>query len=307
MAELDGRERAVKLLEQAQALLARREEETIRALHRAYEAARKELLAILSERMAAIDQNDAAAVRRLATDTTLFRAIEERMTQLERDFAGLLGDRLRQVADSAGDQVLQEIETLTRGLGISFMRFSIDELHLLLVQPVIEDIPAIVGPVARHIISELRTGLTLGQRFSDLARRVLSSDPANQSVFRRGLTSAELMVRRAVHQVNNHSRMLFMEKAKEQLPKLQKQAVAHVGDNTTKCCLRVHGQVQDLDKPFELTAEPRFSRKMMAPPFHWNCRTASAPYMAEWEKRSQLKSSDMRQAAKDELARREKV
>lgn len=304
MPELDPRERAVKLLDQAQLMLIRREAETVRSLMRVYETARKELLAILSERMANIDQDDAAAVRRLATDAGLFRAIENRMDQLEREFTGLLDDRLRAFASSGGDQVLQEIEVMARGLGVNFFRFQIDDIMLLLVQPEIESIPAIVQPVARHIISELRTGLALGQRFSDLAKRVLSDDPAAASTFRRGKTSAELMVRRAVHQVNNHSRMLFMEKAKEQLPKLQKQAIGHIGQNTTKCCLRVHGQVQDLDKPFDLTAEPRFARKMMAPPFHWSCRTAAAPYMAEWEKRSQLKTSDMREAAKDEQARR---
>lgn len=309
MPELDARERAVKLLEQYQLRLARLEEETISSLYRAYEAARKELLAVLTDRMASIDPTDTEAVRRLATDSTLFQAIETRMNQLERDFTSLMSGKIRQVADGGGDQVVQEIEALTKGLGIRFMRFDIDELHLLLVQPVIDSIPAIVQPVAQHIIHELRTGLALGQRFSDLARRVLSNDPANQSTFRRGLTSAELMVRRAVNEVNNHSRMLFMDQSRKQLPTLQKQVVEHIDDRTTKLSLQMHGQIRDIDKPFDLTSGPPrpFARKMMSHPFHWNDRGATAPYMPEWEKRSNLKTSDMRQAANDELARREKV
>ena len=52
-----------------------------------------------------------------------------------------------------------------------------------------------------------------------------------------------------------------------------KQAVAEIDQNTTDCCLAVHGQVQPLDKPFELTGTPRFADQMMHPRFHWNCRT----------------------------------
>lgn len=55
-----------------------------------------------------------------------------------------------------------------------------------------------------------------------------------------------------------------------------KQAVAALDERTTDCCLRVHGQVQPLDDPFHLTGQPRFAEYKDNPPFHWNCRTATA-------------------------------
>jgi hypothetical protein len=54
----------------------------------------------------------------------------------------------------------------------------------------------------------------------------------------------------------------------------QKQAVALIDKNTTECCQRVNGQIQDLDKPFKLTGNPRFADEMLQPPFHYYCRTS---------------------------------
>jgi hypothetical protein len=50
----------------------------------------------------------------------------------------------------------------------------------------------------------------------------------------------------------------------------KKQAIAAIDQNTTDCCLRVHGQIQPLDKPFILEGTPRYADKVDAPPFHWN-------------------------------------
>lgn len=49
----------------------------------------------------------------------------------------------------------------------------------------------------------------------------------------------------------------------------RKQAIAVIDHRTTDCCLRVHGQVQRLDRPFRLTGEPRYADEVMEPPFHW--------------------------------------
>lgn len=50
----------------------------------------------------------------------------------------------------------------------------------------------------------------------------------------------------------------------------EKQAIAAIDQKTTDCCLRVHGQIQPLDKPFILDGYPRYSDKIDSPPFHWN-------------------------------------
>ena len=54
------------------------------------------------------------------------------------------------------------------------------------------------------------------------------------------------------------------------------QAIAAIDERTTDCCLRVNGQEQLLHQPFHLTGTPRFADYVDNPPFHWNCRSASA-------------------------------
>jgi hypothetical protein len=63
----------------------------------------------------------------------------------------------------------------------------------------------------------------------------------------------------------------------------QKQAIAAIDSRTTECCLRVHGQIQPLNKPFILTGEPRFADKMDWPGFHNYCRTSAVLYDAAYD------------------------
>ena len=300
MRNLDGRERALKLLDQAQVSMLRREERTVKSLHRAYATARKNIRAALMDAYETIDSSDPTAVRRLATNVSLFNAITRNMDALEAEFGDLLADSLQDVSSFGIDSVKHEIRALVRELGIPFHGFAIDDIALLVVRPAVEQIPGIVGSLSSQIIKDLRMGLIEGLRFSDLATRVLSPAVENSSTFRRGMTSAELMVRRTVNEANNQSRNLFMQGAKEQLPTLKKQAIAHIGSRTTDTCLRVHGQIKNIDEPYILSGQPSFARKQMLPPFHWNCRTSSAPYMKAWEERSQLQTADMRKEAQEQ-------
>ena len=63
----------------------------------------------------------------------------------------------------------------------------------------------------------------------------------------------------------------------------KKQAIATIDERTTNCCLKVHGQIQPLDKPFRLTGTPRFGDYIQDPPFHWYCRTTEVLYNPEFE------------------------
>lgn len=65
--------------------------------------------------------------------------------------------------------------------------------------------------------------------------------------------------------------------------RFRKQAVAALDERTTDCCLRVHGQVQDLDEPFHLTGTPRYADELQRPPFHRYCRTALCLYQAQYD------------------------
>lgn len=52
-----------------------------------------------------------------------------------------------------------------------------------------------------------------------------------------------------------------------------RQAVAAIDENTTPCCLAVHGQIVGEDEPFITTEAPAFAREQERPPFHRWCRT----------------------------------
>lgn len=84
----------------------------------------------------------------------------------------------------------------------------------------------------------------------------------------------------------------------------KKQAIAAIDERTTQTCIRVHAQIQDFAKPFTLTGQPRFARKMQAPPFHFHCRTTSALFQKEFD----IGLTDrMRKAAKNEGKRRDAI
>lgn len=86
-------------------------------------------------------------------------------------------------------------------------------------------------------------------------------------------------------------------------PRYQRQAIAALDGRTTLCCLRVHGQIVGIDEPFVLTGTPRFAGRLMAPPFHWRCRTSVVLYHTAMEAIG-TSTAEMRQQARDELARR---
>ncbi len=86
----------------------------------------------------------------------------------------------------------------------------------------------------------------------------------------------------------------------------KKQVVATIDDRTTDCCLRVHGQIQPLDEPFQLTGTPRFADEVQDPPFHWYCRTAEALYHESFEEIG-IPTSAMQEAASVELEARERT
>lgn len=298
----NARDEVMRLIDKSQAALLRNENRVVRDILVAYEQARKELMAEIVDAYGRIGENpEAAAIRRLANDVTLVQAINRRIAALEQRFATILDAALRGVVDDAGSSVLAEIRVLAQALGLDVFTLSLGTAMEVAIIPAMEQIPGLMAQVKAGLLSEMRIGLARGDRMRELAQRLLGK---NESVFARGRTSAELMVRRAVIQANNQARLLWLEQAQEQVPGLQKQAVAAIKSNTTQTCLRVHGQVKKIDEPFELTGEPKFDRRMMSPPFHWNCRTSSAPYHPVFEQGSNITTASMREDARKELARR---
>ncbi len=81
-----------------------------------------------------------------------------------------------------------------------------------------------------------------------------------------------------------------------------RQAVSAIDERTTDCCLQVNGQVVGLDEDYELTGEPRFADHLHAPPFHWNCRTATALVLLS--EQDDALTGAMREAGRAEVAAR---
>lgn len=88
--------------------------------------------------------------------------------------------------------------------------------------------------------------------------------------------------------------------------KYEKQAIAAIDHKTTDCCLRVHGQIQPMDKPFILEGTPRFADKMHSSPFHWGCRTSISLYVAKMELFG-IPTAEMKDAAMAEIKAREET
>lgn len=81
-----------------------------------------------------------------------------------------------------------------------------------------------------------------------------------------------------------------------------KQAIAAIDEVTTECCLIVHGQFQPINNDFSLIGSPRFADFINNPPFHWNCRTATA--LVHASERYDGLTQEMLQAAARELKAR---
>ncbi len=138
-------------------------------------------------------------------------------------------------------------------------------------------------------------------------RRLLSPElvDGRASTYRHGANTLRFESQRKVWTVAMAIAGLYFVAVKEQSGiRLQKQAVAVVDKYTTKCCLRLHGQIKDVDKPFKFGAPPCGSGRKQHPPFPGHeCRTVESPYLPVLE-RSGLTTSEMVATARAELRNR---
>lgn len=297
------RDTIIKMMDKAQAAQLRQENALVRAILAAYDDARKSLMGELSLAFSRLGENPSReAVRRLASNASLIQAIEQRMQNLGATLSREMREALTEMLAATADDVSAQVMLLANALEVSFIAFGVDEIVELTIQTAIEQIPGLIATLETSLVAELRSGLAQGQRFSELRDRLFT---LNNAIFPRGKTSAELMVRRAVIDANNNARLIFIERSAEQVPGMMKQVVAKIGPDTTKLCLRAHGQIQPIDKPFVLTSGPPkpFQRKMMGPQFHWNCRDSVVPYHPIFEQTSSLTTADMVAAAQAQLAK----
>lgn len=303
-------ERVLRLNAQNSRYLAEIDRESAREISRAYEAARNEILGMVEERRRYLQRRYPQSVEReltmlLARDEAMLQQVDARSYALRSWLLSTTeetwGDVMRRGAAFAGDEVgvAEDFTGIRLGFSFALVDFTSVEVGLAEALRLLEQSQVATAAALR---TGLRMGLLQGESFDDLTRRVLGQDA---SVFNRGYTSAMLGVRRNTIHANNAGRDLVYRDWGSRIPGMMKQAIAAIDERTTDCCLRVHGQIKRLNEDYELAGEPRFADRMAYPPFHWNCRSSSVAYMAEWEEGSRVTTSMMRDAAQAELTARE--
>jgi hypothetical protein len=287
------------------------ERDAVRDIYAAYERARNELLGIITQRRNALytrtfTGEERTRLRELARDVTLFRQIDARMATLRNRIGEIAEAAWRRAVDGAGAITQGELDFLLTGLDVGQFFYSLTMVDFTSVelglQRALAKLMTSQTAVATVLKSGLRVGLLRGESFDDLVKRLLAEDA---SVFVRGRLSAELGARRNVIAANNEGKDAIYRLWAPQIPGLGKQTVAAIDENTTECCLLVHGQIQPITGLYRLDGQPRFAALMKVPPFHWRCRTSSVAYHADFEKGAKVTTQDMLDAAQAELKARE--
>lgn len=133
----------------------------------------------------------------------------------------------------------------------------------------------------------------------------LAAGDGRVSVWRAVLPQAQRQASESIWlTANSARRTMYLEAQGRAAITMKHQAIAAIDERTTRTCLRVHGQIQPLSVPFNLTGTPRYADKMMGPPFHYNCRSSVVLYVPELEQLG-IPTNDMRKAAQAELRARQ--
>lgn len=279
------------------------ENRAARQVAAAYNQARRELLdAILSAwgQNRVLDGRDAV---RLLQRLAILQQVDGRLLQLERQLGVILRDIVVSQDEIALTALQRELALLPADIRPNVAQFATVDTALVeeFLPIALDDVQLGTGALRATLRRELQSGLIQGESFPNLVARLMAT--SEPSTWRNGALSAERMTRRLVITANNAAKNAYLTRAREELPDIRKQAVASISSRTTDTCIRVHGQIQDVDRPFVLTGEPKFAREMMHPAFHWNCRTAETMWHPAFE-RSGLTTANMRSSAEAELKRR---
>lgn len=278
----------------------------VKSIVKAYEQARHELIGVIAHRKNMLYFAGGENLRALARDWEMFRQIDARLAALREHIGGIAQGAWGRAIEGAKDISQEEMDILVGNLDLGPFAFELNMVDFasaeIGLQSALASLMESQAQVATVLQSTLRVGMLRGESFDDLIKRALAEDA---SVFVRGRLSAELGVRRNVIAANNEAREQIYSYWAPQIPGLGKQAIAAIDENTTECCLLVHGQIQPAGGLYELVGQPRFADRVKAPPFHWRCRTSSVAYHADFERGARITTQDMRNAAKAELGARE--
>lgn len=262
-----------RTLATGQAALERAETAAARQVAEAYNRARRELLASLLELWTTPGPVTPADAQRLLRTLGLLDEIDRRLLEIEQEAGVILRNVVIDAEERALEDIRREVGDLPANVRQDMRSYTrINNVMIEQYVPVaVDDIRLASQALRLQLRRELQIGLLQGESFPALISRLMSVD--DPSVFRNGRLSAERAARRLVVQAENAAKQGYLAQVRRQIPAVRKQAIAAIGGNTTDCCLRVHGQIVEVDEPFVLTGTPRFADRMQYPGFHWNCRT----------------------------------
>jgi len=224
---------------------------------------------------------DRGRVRQVAVRE--FHALGARAAKIGRDYE----DRITGAVEGFVGRQLEAVGAVTPGVvGLDAIRpeFRLDAKEMS--ADMLGRMPTWVAQLSTTFLSELSRMRVAGEDWQTATDRLLAVDlvAGRASVTRAAGNSLALeadldvwtlamaMAQSSFERAGRRSRMVF-----------KKQAIAAIDDRTTECCLRVHGQIQEMRAPFVLTGRPRFADRLQGPPFHWRCRTATTLYTEAME------------------------
>lgn len=297
------------LLARHQTATERAEEREARRVAAAYRKARQEILDRLFSQWTGAETLTPAQAADLVRRLGLLQQIDARLQALEQELGVIVRGIVTASSEQAIEQIRQQLALLPAEMRPEHL-LTFAQINTRMVERFVpvafNDMQLGTRALSLQLQRELQTGLLQGEGFDVLVRRLMAATPTGtgQPVWRNGEVSAERAIRRTVITAENSAKNEAIAEVERQIPEVKKQAIAAIGPTTTDCCLRVHGQIVGVNEPFVLTGTPRFADRMMAPSFHWNCRTSVAMYHPLFEQGG-LTTASMVKSAQAEIKKRD--
>lgn len=227
--------------------------------------------------------------------------------------------QVRSVAANAGQSAIKHSSTLAKNQIEQVLRLTGGELDFdalgavtageqqQVLQDVVNNLTTMVDQLEAQLAAEASRLRAANEPVPAAIDRLLSERIADGrvSVWRQSMNAIALNAQRDLWAAATNVAGTYYRAGESQTEqRWQKQAIAGIDERTTDCCLRVHGQTVDMDKPFHLTGTPRFRDDIQNPPFHWFCRTGMGLYIPAMEGVG-VTTQEMRDAARAERVARE--
>jgi hypothetical protein len=235
----------------------------------------------------------------------MFHREMESLRRSAREIAGEYSQPIEPISRELAQANFEQVRKLTGALpDIDQAAAAIEGQKAKALGKVSDSVASWLESLELHLNTEISRLQSAEETTEAAAQRLLAEKVADgrASVWRSGVNAVVVEAVRDVWGAAANLSGGFNKEGQRQTGQVwKKQVIAGIDERTTDCCLRVHGQIQNLDDEFILTGTPRFADKMKRPPFHAHCRTAETLWLAEFEEVG-VTTAEMREAA---LAERE--